>query len=100
MDGLISALLHQYLYSITKDGLLSTCPLSIPSEHKYMKLTLKNYQILLKQLPPPPAPCEPPITPGDTTLYHSDGHSFGGQVSGVFLSNSRSIASVTFTVAK
>ena len=42
MDRLISALLHQDFYSFNKYVLSSTCPLSMPLEHKYMKLTLNN----------------------------------------------------------
>ena len=45
MYGLIAALLHQDFYSITKDGISSTCPLSMPLERKYTKLTLNNNQV-------------------------------------------------------
>ena len=34
---------------------------------------------VLVQLPPPPSPCGPTITPVVTTLYQYDGHSFGRQ---------------------
>ena len=45
MDILIGAVHHQDLYAITKYGMLSSQPLSITLEHKYLKLTLKENQM-------------------------------------------------------
>ena len=47
------------------------------------------------QLPPPPDPWDPPIHPLVTTMYQSNGYSFGIQVYRVLPRYSRSIASVT-----